>query len=75
MEMRRKSHQTFLMPRGEHLALSHVQAMKECAIHKGEPIKYFCRTDSQALCPECIVNHARHDFIFAENDAAEQVKH
>ena len=48
--------------------------MRECPIHRGEPIKYYCITDQQGLCPECIVHHARHDFIFADEEAAAKVK-
>ena len=45
-----------------------------CEIHPEEKIKYFCRDDKVALCPECVVNHAKHDFVFADENAANEVK-
>jgi hypothetical protein len=43
-------------------------------IHPGEPIKYFCRDEMLGICSECIVFHSKHDFIFADSDAMQEVK-
>ena len=48
-------------------------AMKFCALHPAEPIKYFCRDEWLGICSECIVHHAKHDFVFADSAAAEEV--
>lgn len=53
---------------------ANITAQRNCKIHKDEPIKYFCRDDKAGLCAECIVHHAKHDFIFADEDAAKEVK-
>lgn len=45
-----------------------------CKLHPAEKIKYFCRDDKTALCPECVVYHARHDFIMANDLASTEVK-
>lgn len=72
--MRRKSHETFLRPKDDVIALETVKQMRECPIHRAEPIKYYCKDCQMGLCPECIVHHARHDFVFADEEAANQVK-
>ena len=45
-----------------------------CELHPTERIKYFCREDGKSLCPNCVVDHAKHDFIFADETAAFEVK-
>ena len=45
-----------------------------CPLHNTLKIKYFCLTDKTGLCTECIVKHTKHDFIFANSDAANIVK-
>ena len=45
-----------------------------CEIHPQERIKYYCREDGKSLCPECVVDHSKHDFIFADDSAAFEVK-
>ena len=45
-----------------------------CKIHPTEAVKYYCKDDRTALCPECVVQHARHDFIMANDNASRQVK-
>lgn len=45
-----------------------------CELHPTERIKYFCRDDKVGLCPECVVYHAKHDFVFADEGAAFEVK-
>ena len=45
-----------------------------CKIHPSEAVKYFCKDDQTALCPECVVEHSRHDFIMANDNASRQVK-
>jgi len=45
-----------------------------CELHPEEQIKYYCREDGKSCCPECIVDHAKHDFIFADTSAAFEVK-
>ena len=45
-----------------------------CEIHPQERIKYYCREDGKSLCPECVVDHAKHDFIFADGSASFEVK-
>lgn len=47
----------------------------ECELHPGEKIKYYCRDDKIALCPDCVVEHKKHDFVFADSTAALEVKH
>lgn len=48
--------------------------LMNCEIHSGEIIKYFCRDCRVGLCPECVVHHAKHDFVFADEGAAFEVK-
>ena len=45
-----------------------------CDIHPEEQIKYYCRDDKVGICPECVVLHAKHDFIFADETAAQEIK-
>jgi hypothetical protein len=45
-----------------------------CEIHPQEQVKYYCREDGKSLCPECVVDHAKHDFIFADESASFEVK-
>ena len=45
-----------------------------CEIHPQETVKYYCREDGKSLCPECVVDHAKHDFIFADESASFEVK-
>jgi len=45
-----------------------------CELHPEERIKYYCREDGKSVCPECVVDHAKHDFIFADASAAFEVK-
>jgi len=45
-----------------------------CEMHPSERIKYYCREDGKSLCPICVVDHAKHDFIFADESAAFEVK-
>lgn len=51
-----------------------LQEYMRCELHPSERIKYFCRDDGKSLCPECVVAHAKHDFIFADETAAFEVK-
>ena len=51
-----------------------IQKLRTCVLHPEEPIKYYCKDDKEGLCAECIVHHARHDFIFADEDASKEVK-
>lgn len=37
-------------------------------------MRYYCKDCFKALCAECVVNHARHDFIAANNMAANELK-
>ena len=46
-----------------------------CKVHPGERIKYFCRDDGVGTCPECIVHHAKHDFVLADEGASFEVRH
>ena len=46
---------------------------KNCKLHPTEKVRYFCRDDRQAICPECVVMHARHDFVLANQDAADML--
>ena len=70
-EKKRKANQ--LAARAE-IDYANIAAHRNCKIHENEPIKYFCRDDKVGLCAECIVHHAKHDFIFADEDAAKEVK-
>jgi hypothetical protein len=45
-----------------------------CDTHSTEPVKYFCRDCRVGVCPECIVIHSKHDFVFADEGAAFEVK-
>ena len=45
-----------------------------CELHPKEKIKYFCRDCVIGLCPECVVFHAKHDFVFADEGAAFEIK-
>lgn len=45
-----------------------------CELHPEERIKYYCRDCGKSVCPECVVDHAKHDFIFADGSAAFEVK-
>ena len=55
------------------IALMLIEHMR-CEYHPEERIKYFCREDGKSLCPMCVVEHAKHDFIFADDSAAFEVK-
>jgi hypothetical protein len=46
----------------------------KCEFHPEEPVRYYCKDCYKALCAECVVNHARHDFIAANNMAANELK-
>lgn len=46
---------------------------KTCPLHPSEKVRYFCRDCKTAVCPDCVVDHARHDFIIANEDAAHLV--
>ena len=58
----------------EKVDIESLSKLKFCAIHPKEPIKYYCKDDKTGLCPECIVLHARHDFIYADEEATALVK-
>jgi hypothetical protein len=47
-----------------------------CITHVNETIKYYCRSDTckKALCSECVIDHAKHDFINANELASFEVK-
>jgi hypothetical protein len=47
-----------------------------CASHPNEYIKYFCRDDmcKKGICPSCIFDHAKHDFIVANDVAVFEIK-
>lgn len=45
-----------------------------CKLHPHEKIKYYCKDDQTALCPDCVVDHARHDFIMANDVAGRLIK-
>ena len=45
-----------------------------CEVHPTEKVKYYCREDGKSLCPNCVVDHSKHDFIFADESAAFEVK-
>ena len=47
---------------------------KICTIHAGETIKYYCRDDKTALCGGCVIDHAKHNFIFADEEATSIIK-
>jgi len=48
--------------------------IEQCREHIAENIKYYCKECKQGICPECVLNHARHDFIAANELAAIEVK-
>jgi hypothetical protein len=41
-----------------------------CDEHPGEKVRYYCKDCLVGLCAECVVDHARHDFILGDNRAA-----
>jgi hypothetical protein len=41
-----------------------------CLQHPKESIRFYCRDDLEPLCCECVVLHAKHDFISADHKAA-----
>jgi hypothetical protein len=47
-----------------------------CSVHSSEKIKYFCRADqcNIGLCPDCIIEHSKHDFIAAGELAVIEIK-
>jgi hypothetical protein len=53
---------------------SFAQLVTKCEFHPEEGVRYYCKDCFKALCAECVVNHARHDFIAANNMAANELK-
>ena len=45
-----------------------------CDDHRDEKVRYFCKDCLVGLCAECVVDHARHDFILGDNRAAVQIR-
>jgi len=47
-----------------------------CALHPHEHIKYFCRDSGckKGICPNCIFEHTKHDFIAANDVAVFEIK-
>ena len=45
-----------------------------CDLHPNYPVRYFCRDCKIGCCPECVVQHSKHDFMFADQGAAFEVK-
>ena len=72
MEQKRRYNDKFNMR--EQIDYKAISKYRNCMLHPNELIKYYCRDDKQGLCPECIVHHARHDFIFADEEASAMVK-
>ena len=62
------------LQRREHLSFYDIGPFKYCQIHPQEEIKYYCREERLGICSECIVHHAKHDFIFADEAASEEIK-
>jgi len=46
----------------------------QCEFHRDEMIRFYCKDCFVALCSECVLDHAKHDFIGATNLAASEVK-
>eukprot|EP00347_Sterkiella_histriomuscorum_P017020 403350962 len=48
----------------------------KCKFHPRESIKYFCRDPACliGLCPDCIIEHSKHDFLAANELAAFEIK-
>lgn len=46
----------------------------KCEYHPEEPVRYWCRDCFKALCAECIVGHAKHDFVAASNQTANELR-
>jgi hypothetical protein len=51
-----------------------VPSLTNCERHPKERVRSYCSDCKLSLCPECIIDHARHDFIAANRDAAILVK-
>ena len=50
--------------------------VETCKMHPKETVKYFCRDANcmRGLCPDCIIEHSKHDFIAANELAALEIK-
>lgn len=48
--------------------------IQHCMTHPHEKVRYFCRDDMIPLCPECVTEHAKHDFVPANNAAAVEIR-
>ena len=48
--------------------------IETCDRHPGERVRYYCRECLTGLCSEDVVEHAKHDFILADNIAAVQIR-
>jgi len=46
----------------------------QCQEHPKEKVRYYCRDDHLPLCAECVVSHARHDFVAADSKAAVEIR-
>lgn len=72
------SNQDFLAPEMSSMEQHSVSPQSElprtCPMHPRQLVKYYCREDKTALCPECVHMHARHDFIQANADASREIK-
>ena len=48
--------------------------LETCDRHPEERVRYYCRDCLMGLCSEDVVEHAKHDFILADNKAAIQIR-
>ena len=48
--------------------------VETCDRHPAERVRYYCRDCLMGLCSEDVVEHAKHDFILADNSAAVQIR-
>ena len=48
--------------------------IENCEEHPREKVRYYCRDCLLALCADCVVEHARHDFVLGDNRAAVQIR-
>ena len=56
----------------KYVAYDHL--VETCVDHNPEKVRYYCRDCLVGLCAECVVDHARHDFILGDNRAAVQIR-
>jgi len=47
---------------------------ENCVDHPLEKVRFFCRVCAVACFSDCVVEHARHDFVLGDNRAAVEIR-